>query len=43
MVNIEQGVKVGSEPDESPVPAVGVGVGLLFGRAKWVVPSRLPP
>ena len=42
MLNNEQGIKIGSEPDEGPVPAIRVGVDLLFGRAKRVVPSRLP-
>ena len=42
MVGAEYGIKIDSEADEGPVPAIRVGVDLLFGRAKRVVPSRLP-
>jgi len=37
-----QGIELGSEPDESLVPAVFLRVGLLLCRLCGVVPSRHP-
>ena len=39
-MDIIQVIGVGSEPGEGLIPPVRVG--LLLGREKWVVPSRLP-
>jgi len=39
---IEFNIKFGSEPDEGPVPAIFVGVGLPPGQLNGVVPSPLP-
>ena len=39
---MEQGIKLGPEPNDRLVPAVPLRVGLLHGRLNGVVPSRLP-